>query len=949
MDARALGFEEIKLIQCQDIYFIEGQLSPEDCKKMALSLFTDPVTQSSEWVELPGARVVLDPDTSMVEVALRPGVTDPVADEIVRAARELGIMGVVRVSTGFRYFVQGVDEEKVRELARRLLANMVIQRWTIGEIEPSFPGESISSGEVETIRLRGKSDEELRAISRLRRAALDLTEMQAIRAYCDKEGRDLSDVEFEAIAQTWSEHCGHKTFKGKITVDSGNEKKLVIDSLYKTFIRSPTEEINAKWVLSAFMDNAGIIDLDGENEISFKVETHNHPSAIEPFGGANTGVGGVIRDVIGVSHKPIANTDVLCFGMQGSSINELPPGVLHPRRIMSGVVGGVQDYGNKMGIPTVNGAILFDPGYAANPLVFCGTVGIAPKGKHVRNPQKGDRVIILGGRTGRDGLRGATFSSMTMDAHTGEVSGSSVQIGNPIVEKSLVDAILPARDLGLYTAITDCGAGGLSSAVGEMASAIGADVDLMDVRLKYPGLAPWEIWLSEAQERMVLAVPPDKLTQLQELCDTYNVEMTDIGAFTSTGRLVVRYEKKVVLDLKNKFLHEGIPKRMLVAKIERREESEDNSVLLANSGAPPVDLSEYLLKLLAHPNIASKASVIRIYDHEVQGGTVLKPLSGAENDGPSDACVLRPLGVKGRAGIAIASGINAEYGKRDAFSMAMAVVDEAIRNAVAVGADPDRIAILDNFCWGDPLRPETLGSLVEACRGCREAAVLFQTPFISGKDSLNNEYLGTDGRRHAIPPTLLISSIGVMPDVMESISMDLKAAGNGLYLVGDFQPVFGGSHFNLLQKNQGLVYSESIPHVSKKSPKVYRAFHQAVLSNVVQSAHDLSEGGLAVAAAEMCIGGRVGLELDMQSAAKGMAITRVLFGESTGCLLVEIRPEDASEFETYFAELPITRIGLVSTESALAIHNQKNFLCRIPIPALVAAWNTPLQPTSPTL
>ncbi len=352
-----------------------------------------------------------------------------------------------------------------------MLANPVIQRWSIGGIEPFFPGETTSSGEVETIHILC-DDEGLLAISKERRAALDLSEMQAIRTYCEREGRQLTDIEFETIAQTWSEHCGHKTFKGKITVDSGNTKKLVVDSLYKTFIRSATEEINAAWVLSAFVDNAGIIDLDGENEVSFKVETHNHPSAIEPFGGANTGVGGVIRDVIGVSHKPIANTDVLCFGMQDASFDELPAGVLHPRRIMSGVVAGVQDYGNKMGIPTVNGAILFDPGYAANPLVFCGTVGIAPKGRHVCTPRKGDRVVVLGGRTGRDGLRGATFSSMTMDAQTGEVSGSSVQIGNPIVEKGLVDAILPARDLGLYTAITDCGAGGLSSAVGEMASSL---------------------------------------------------------------------------------------------------------------------------------------------------------------------------------------------------------------------------------------------------------------------------------------------------------------------------------------------------------------------------------------------------------------------------------------------------------------------------------------------
>ncbi len=701
-DARALGFRQLKLITCCELYFIEGQLSQDECKRLALELLIDPVAQTASWSELPDAKTDLEPTDMIIEVALRPGVTDPVADEIVRAAGELGIGNVHRASTGFRYLVEGADSSTARQLAQRLLANMVIHRWAIGEIEPSFPTEAASSGEVETIHVL-QDDEGLLAVSKERRAALDLAEMQAIRAYAEREGRNLTDVEFEAIAQTWSEHCGHKTFKGKITVKYEKEGQLVIDSLFKTFIRSVTEEINAPWVLSSFVDNAGIIDLDGENEVSFKVETHNHPSAIEPFGGANTGVGGVIRDVIGVSHKPIANTDVLCFGKQDTSFEDLPEGVIHPRRIMSGVVAGVQDYGNKMGIPTVNGAILFDSGYAANPLVFCGTVGIAPKGLHVHTAQKGDRVIVLGGRTGRDGLRGATFSSMTMDAQTGEVSGSSVQIGNPIVEKALVDAILPARDQHLYTAITDCGAGGLSSAVGEMSAEIGAEVDLTDVRLKYPGLAPWEIWLSEAQERMVLAVPPANLEKLQDLCDTFNVELTDIGEFTGSGRLVVRYAGKVVLDLSNEFLHNGIPQRQLTAVIKEQRpvirsvavisetiHLQIHEIATARRTRPRNDTM--LLKLLAHPNIASKASVVRIYDHEVQGGTVVKPLTGIMNDGPSDASVLKPLGARGRAGIAVASGINPEYGKHDAYRMACSVVDEAIRNAVAVGADPQRIA-----------------------------------------------------------------------------------------------------------------------------------------------------------------------------------------------------------------------------------------------------------------
>jgi phosphoribosylformylglycinamidine synthase subunit PurSL len=935
-DARALGFEQLKLIQCQDIYFIEGQLSMDKCRRLALDLLTDPVTQTSEWVELPADGIDVEAGMVLVEVALRPGVTDPVADEIVRSARELGISGVERASTGYRYLVRGGDEAAARQLAQRLLANMVIHRWSIGPIEPSFPGATTSSAEVKSIHVLS-DDDALLSISRERRAALDLAEMQAIRSYCEREGRDLTDVEFETIAQTWSEHCGHKTFKGRIVFDAGSGRDQVIDSLYKTFIRSTSEQINAPWVLSSFVDNAGIIDLDGENEVSFKVETHNHPSAIEPFGGANTGVGGVIRDVIGVSHKPVANTDVLCFGMQDASFDELPSGVIHPRRIMSGVVSGVQDYGNKMGIPTVNGAVLFDPGYAANPLVFCGTVGIAPKGRHVRSPQKGDRVIVLGGRTGRDGLRGATFSSMTMDAQTGEVSGSSVQIGNPIVEKGLVDAILPARDLGLYTAITDCGAGGLSSAVGEMASSIGADVDLVDVRLKYPGLAPWEIWLSEAQERMVLAVPPGNLPKLQELCDTFDVELTDIGAFTGSGRLVVRYDGNVVLDLSNEFLHNGIPQRQLNARIENGPRQGGIDVALPHPSGLVPDLPAIMLDLLAHPNIASKASVIRIYDHEVQGGTVVKPLTGAQDDGPSDACVLKPLGAKGRAGVAIASGINAEYGKRDAYSMAMSVMDEAIRNAVAVGADPDRIAILDNFCWGDPLRPETLGSLVEACRGCREAALMYNTPFISGKDSLNNEYLGTDGQRHAIPPTLLISSIGVMQDVADAVTMDLKAAGSALYLLGDFRPVFGGSHFDLVT---GRASAEPVPGVPAAARSLYQGLHRAIVDHLVSACHDLSEGGLGVSAAEMCMAGRLGLDLDLPD---GDAC-RVLFGESNGCLLVEVDPGRILEFEAALSDSPFQKLGSTIAGPALRVKSSGKVLMDLPVTRLLFAWNTPLQP-----
>jgi phosphoribosylformylglycinamidine synthase len=926
-DARALGFNDLQRITCQDLYFIEGQLSKEICEQLALKLLTDPVTQSMTWMALPASPAPLEPGTVTVEVALRPGVTDPVAEQIVRASRELGLDGVCRAATGMRFLIQGADQETAEALAKRLLANNVIQQWTVGEITPSFPEETGSSGVVETIPVRGLNDADLLAVSKKRLAALDLAEMRAIQEYFDEVSREPTDVEFEAIAQTWSEHCGHKTFKGKIQVESDGTGYQV-DSLIKTYLKSATDEIHAPWVISAFVDNAGILDFDDEFEVSFKVETHNHPSAVEPFGGANTGVGGVIRDVLGVSAKPIANTDILCFGPQNLDPASLPEGVLHPRRIQSGVVAGVQDYGNKIGIPTVNGAILYDEAYTANPLVFCGCVGIAPKGKHRKTPQVGDRVIVIGGRTGRDGLRGATFSSMTMDAQTGEVSGASVQIGDPITEKGLIDVIVRARDAGLYSDITDCGAGGLSSAVGEMASRIGCDVDLTRVRLKYPGLAPWEIWLSEAQERMVLAVPVKNLTALQKLCDTFDTDLTDIGAITGSGRLVVRYNDQVVLDLANDFLHEGIPQRQLKATI-------DQPTPTPNSHIPTPDLQTTLLNLLSHPNIASKSAVIRIYDHEIQGGTVVKPLTGLEADAPSDAAVIKPIGTKGVKGIVLSNGINPEYGKRDAYKMAWAVIDEAVRNAVAVGANPERIAILDNFCWGDPLRPETLGSLVEACRGCHDAALFYGTPFISGKDSLNNEYLGSDGQRHAIPPTLLISAIGIIEDVNTAVTMDLKEAGNDIYLIGKFQPVFGGSHFSMVTSQEA---QELVPDVHEIATRVYKALHQAILSKIIRAAHDLSEGGLAVTAAEMCIGGRLGMKLESNMDDP----LRVLFGEGTGTLLVEVRQQDRGKFLALFEGLPLEWIGTVTQDTKLSMSIHGSPVLDVPLSDLLTSWNTTL-------
>ncbi|MDW8316387.1 MAG: AIR synthase-related protein [Anaerolineae bacterium] len=588
--AEALGVRGVHSLAVADLYFLAGELDEDALQRLVAELLHDPVVEEALWRPVSaGAEPAAPADAWSVEVTLLPGVTDSVAESLMAGAAMIGVHGLRRAASGRRYTLTGdLSEVDVHRVARGLLANEVIQRyWVNRPARPPFleDGRDGASGEadgapwVEVIPLREADDAGLLAISQARRLALDLAEMRAIQAYFRAAAREPTDVELEMLAQTWSEHCVHKTFKavieyvgpppGPVEPTSAHRSPLAaqrIDGLLKTYIRAATEKVAKPWVRSAFVDNAGIVAYDDRFDVAFKVETHNHPSALEPFGGANTGVGGVVRDIIGVSARPIANTDVLFFGPRDLPWEQLPAGVLHPRRIADGVVAGIEDYGNKMGIPTVNGAIFTDPGYTANPLVFCGCVGILPHGSHRTQPQPGDLVVVIGGRTGRDGLRGATFSSMEMDHQTGEIASSAVQIGHPIHEKQVLEAVLQARDEGLYNAITDCGAGGLSSAIGEMAKALGAVVHLERAPLKYTGLRPWEIWLSEAQERMVLAVPPARWPRFQAICAGLDVEATALGEFTGDGRLRIFYGEHLVGDVDVAFLHDGIPQRQLRAE-----------------------------------------------------------------------------------------------------------------------------------------------------------------------------------------------------------------------------------------------------------------------------------------------------------------------------------------------------------------------------------------------
>ena len=756
------------------------------------------------------------------------------------------------------------------------------------------------------IPIQNANNTELLRISQNGLLSLNLIEMQAIQSHFAGLGRDPTDVEIETLAQTWSEHCVHKTFRGLIEYTENEKQPITINGLLKTTIVQVTEELNKSWCVSVFEDNAGIIEFDNEHNLVFKVETHNHPSAIEPYGGAGTGIGGVIRDSLGtgLGAKPILNTNVFCFGLPDLDYNQLPKGTLHPKRVFKGVVSGVRDYGNRMGIPTANGAILFDYRYTGNPLVYCGNVGIIPADRCQKKVELGDAIVVIGGKTGRDGIHGATFSSLELD-DSSENLGSVVQIGNPIVEKKITDVLIQARDLNLYNCITDCGAGGLSSAIGEMGSDFGAEVYLDDVSLKYEGLAPWEIWLSEAQERMVISVPLHNLDPFLEICQAESVEVTVLGKFTGTKQLQIHYHGQIVADLSMDFLHHGIPRITKQAVWKKPIHPNPNF-------ERSKDLTGILHNILACPNVASKEWVIRQYDHEVQGGMVIKPLVGIENDGPSDACVTLPV-LGSKKGVVIANGINPLFGDIDPYHMAASAIDEAIRNVISVGGRFDRVALLDNFSWGNPDKPDRLGGLVRAAQACYDIALAYGTPFISGKDSLYNEYHDTStGDQLAIPGTLLISAISVIDDVDKAITMDAKSPGNLIYVIGKTYDEIGGSHYTAIHNFVG----NSVPIVRPETGKrIIQSLNHAIDQRLIRSCHDCSEGGIGVACAEMAFAGGFGMDLDLSNVPRSNqtnADELILFSESNSRFIAEISPKNQKEFEHALIGVPFNVIGQVT-------------------------------------
>jgi phosphoribosylformylglycinamidine synthase II len=967
--AAGAGMSVTRAQSCR-VYLVEGTLTPEQIGRVRDGLLRDPVLETATvGVSNAGAGV------QVVEVHPLAGVMDPAAHSVKAAVGVLlggsvgGDANRIEVSTGWRYDLEGISAEQAKTLAEMTLANKVVQGihhapWT----PAALPKGHASEFKVRTVSIRGKSDEELAVFSREAHLFLSLDEMRAVKAEYDRLGRDPTDVELETLAQTWSEHCVHKTLKSKVKYrevgaasggadargggGAGGEKSrmsfevsfgkpgserrvashdvededggeesgsgdvivwegrpghvvgsdgtVVIDNLLKRTVAAATFELieeGIDWTLSVFKDNSGVIAFDENFGVCVKVETHNRPSAIEPYGGAATGAGGCIRDVIGtgLGARPIASTDIFCVahpdawrgrtGEGKADGKQLPPGTLHPKRVLTEVVAGVRDYGNRMGIPTVSGGVHFDDRYVGNPLVFCGCIGLIPRGLVHGAVKAGDRIIALGGRTGRDGIHGATFSSAEVEHTHADEFAHAVQIGNAIEEKRVLDAIMRARSGGaggkpLYTGMTDCGAGGFSSAIGEMAKDVGASVQLEKAPLKYAGLTYTEIWISEAQERMVLSVPAENVEKLRAICAEEGVELADLGVFgTESKTLKLSYNGVAVGEMSMEFLHDGIPQPTREA-VWREPTYTATSRTRRGSG----NVQQTLLKLLSHPTIASKHWIIRQYDHEVQGNTVVKPLVGPAGRGPGDATVIEPISGSGQ-GLSVSCGLATGVGDPtvagDPYLAALAGIDECVRNLVCVGTHPERIAILDNFCWPSCEKPENLAALVRACEGCYDGAKAYGTPFVSGKDSLNNQLRYEDpvtGEKKVIeiPPTLLISGIGIVQSINKCVTMDAKASGNVLMLIGRGGPEMAGSVFESVEGLGGMEEDAlRVPRVDLKvGPATADAVATMINDGIVKSAHDCSDGGLLVAVAEMVIAAHKG-SVDTKTASAATADVKI--------------------------------------------------------------------------
>lgn len=961
-----VDIEEARVV---DVYTIDASVDPHILTALKDDAFVDPVIHRG----LLDEATVIDADW-VVEVGYKPGVTDNVgrtAKEVVEAMAGRPFENGEAVYNSKMYFLSGeLAEDDVHNIAVDILANVLINRYTLkdmarytadGGMGVYVPKVAIATEPVvEHIDVVSMSIDDLMRINRERTWALSRDELLRVQAYfadpsvisarqaagCD--GRP-TDVEIEALAQTWSEHCKHKIFNARIDYEEDGRVET-IDSIMKTYVKGSTEEIRRKkgrndFCLSVFKDNAGVIKFNRRHNLAFKVETHNTPSALDPYGGALTGIVGVNRDPFGtgIGAKLAFNTDVFCFANPDYH-GEIPPRLLHPKRVLEGVREGVEHGGNKSGIPTVNGSLVFDENYLGKPLVFCGTCGIMPvtirgKASYLKRANVGDHIVMVGGRIGKDGIHGATFSSEELS----EVSPTSaVQIGDPITQKRMTDFLLIARDKGLYSSITDNGAGGLSSSVGEMATDTnGCIMHLERAPLKYHGLSPWEILLSEAQERMTVAVPPEKLAEFLKLSHKMSVTSTVLGEFTDTGRFHVLYDGKTVGYLDMEFLHDGVPRMHLKAKWERRIVDEEPL-------PEPQDYAGVLASVLRRWNVCSKEYVVRQYDHEVQGSSVVKPLTGKYNDGPSDAGVVCP-DFASNNGVVISHGICPKYSRFDTYNMVACAIDEAIRNNIATGGSLKRMALLDNFCWSDPVLseknpegPYKLAQLVRANRALYDYTTLFGTPCISGKDSMKNDYMHNE-IKISVPQTVLVSCISVIDYVEKVVTMDMKEEGDLIIVIGKTYGELGGSEYFARFGRVGNI----APRVrGPQAKKTFQCLEKAIKAGLIRSCHDISDGGLACCLAESAFAGDTGIDIDL-TAVPCSGVSRddmLLFSESASRFVVTIHEKDLDAFKKTFPSIPCGVIGKVRAGDRFRIKGLGgNTIIDTNIAYLKDAWQAPFM------
>ena len=811
----------------------------------------------------------------------------------------------------------------------------VVPRVELHELPAAEPVDlDIDDRELARIGKEGIADPQ----TGLRRGplALDIVQLHAIRDYFLTKGRKPTDVELESLAQTWSEHCKHTIFASAMDED-------VPEGLYKTCIQAATTKIRKERgdrdiCLSVFTDNSGAIIFDDQYLVTHKVETHNSPSALDPFGGALTGIVGVNRDTIGfgLGAKPCINIYGFCVGDPDSrpslyrGKNQSNP-ILPPRRILDGVVLGVGVGGNCSGIPTPQGFVWFDNRYVGKPLVFAGTVGVMPRRHdhrmlYEKHAKAGDLIVMIGGRVGKDGIHGATFSSEALDPGS---PVTAVQIGDPITQKKFSDVIVrEARDQDLYDSITDNGAGGISCSVAEMAKECnGCNVRLDSVPLKYPGMAPWEIWISESQERMTLAVPPGKLDEFMALMNRRDVEATVIGTFTDTGRCVVEYHGSVVMDIELAFLHDGVPKKHLMTVHTGTKFPEPETLC-------PGRLDATLKTMLSRKNICSKEFISIQYDHTVQGGHVLGPVQGKGR--VQAVATLTKVVPRSGKGVGLSQGIFPAYSEIDPYRMAVACIDTAIRGLIAMGIPLDAIAILDNFCWCSSDDPGRLDQLKGAAFGCYDGATGFGTPFISGKDSMFNDFSGFDEQNNpvkvSVPPTLLVSSIGIHPDVNSAVSMDAKFDGDLVYVIGNTTEELGGSeYFAELGYTGNTVPALDIPAVKAR----YRRLTDAISDELVVSSYPVTQGGLGVAFAKVAMAGRIGMEITIPGDRRPDCL---LFSETLGRFIVTVAPDNKQAFERAMGTDAILsgRVG----GTTLKITG-KTAVAEVPVSELEAVYKTP--------